>query len=70
MKSRFKTPNELRQAGIAALVKTLGPVDATQFLRLFDAGSGDYTRRRRDLLGNPSVDEVISEMKQWKKNSK
>jgi hypothetical protein len=66
MTTRSETPEQLREAGIAALVKELGPVEAIEFLRLFDPGSGDYTRDRKQVLGNPTVDELVAEIKAWK----
>jgi len=45
-----KTLNEIHKQGIDALVKVLGPVDAVRFLQIFDQGSGDYTRERKQWL--------------------
>lgn len=56
-------PAELRRAGIDALVKALGPVGMARFLRQFDPGQGDYTAERDRILGSPSVDEVMDELK-------
>ena len=67
MTPRFETPERLRQAGIAALVDALGPVDATNFLRLFDAGEGDYSAERHSLLGDPDVGQLMAELDAWRK---
>jgi len=45
-----KTLNEIHKQGIDALVKVLGPVDAVRFLQIYDQGSGDYTRERKQWL--------------------
>jgi hypothetical protein len=45
-----KTLNEIHQQGINALVKALGPVDAVRFLQIYDQGSGDYTKERKQWL--------------------
>jgi hypothetical protein len=56
------TAEELRRAGIDALVKALGPVGMARFLQLFDLGKGDYTQERDRILGSPTVDELMSEL--------
>ena len=55
---------ELRQAGIEALVKALGPVGMARFLQQFDPGRGDYTAERDRILGSPTVDELVDEIEQ------
>lgn len=45
-----KTLNEIHKQGIDALVKVLGPVDAIRFLQIYDPGSGDYTKERKQWL--------------------
>jgi len=49
-----KTLNEIHKQGIDALVKVLGPVNAVRFLQIYDQGSGDYTKERKQWLeANP-----------------
>ena len=59
---------ELRQAGIEALVKALGPVGMARFLQQFDPRRGDYTAERDDILGSPTVDELVDEIERRRKN--
>ena len=70
MSDRFLTPIELRRAGLRALVQALGPIEAIRFLQQFDGGSGDYTIERHELLGDPSVEEVLSELTARQQDSK
>jgi hypothetical protein len=56
------TPAELRRAGIDALVRALGPVGMARFLQQFDLGHGDYTAERDQILGNPTVEELMDEL--------
>ena len=56
------TPTELRRAGINALVKALGPVGMARFLQPFGLGKGDYTTERDQILGSPTVDELMNEL--------
>ena len=62
------TPAELRRAGIDALVRALGPVGMARFLQQFDFGYGDYTADR--ILGNPTVDDLVTELEHRNRSSK
>ena len=53
----MKTISEIRKEGIAALTKTLGPVDMARFIQSFESGSGDYTKERHDWLPD-NLDEI------------
>jgi len=65
----MKTMTEIREAGIAALAKSLGPVDAIRFLQQFDAGHGDYTAHRAELLGTPTVDQLAREVREGRQHN-
>jgi hypothetical protein len=56
------TPAELRQVGIEALVKALGPVGMARFLHQLGLVHGDYTAERDRILGNPTVDELVDKL--------
>ena len=62
MNAHTMTLDEIRQVGVAALVEVLGPAGAVRFLQQFDTGKGDYTDARQQILGNPTVDELIREL--------
>ena len=51
--------DEIRRAGLEALYRELGPVGMVRFLQQFENGSGDYTAERAELLGNPTVAEIV-----------
>ena len=63
MSDRARTLEEIRRVGLAALAGALGPVDAIRFLQIFDNGSGNYTSERAHRLGDPSVADVVAEVK-------
>ena len=46
-----KTIAQIQSEGYDALVKALGPEDATRFIRSYDPGSGDYTKDRKKPSG-------------------
>lgn len=55
------TLSEIRTAGLAALVQSLGPVGMVRFMQQYDSGIGDYTKERRFVLGEKTVDEILAE---------
>ncbi len=50
-------PAMLRQIGLEALTKALGPVGMIRFMRQFDMGSGDYTAEREALLSGITMED-------------
>ena len=51
------SPAALRQLGIEALTKALGPVGMARFMRQFDMGSGNYTQEREALLSGITMED-------------
>ncbi|WP_017315103.1 hypothetical protein [Mastigocladopsis repens] len=58
---------EIRGLGIEALTKALGPAGMARFMQQFDMGSGDYTRDRDKILGNPTIEEIVAEIKEMRR---
>ncbi|MDZ7959395.1 MAG: hypothetical protein RMY34_16170 [Aulosira sp. DedQUE10] len=58
------TQSEIRRLGIEALTKALGPAGMARFMQQFEIGSGDYTRDREQILGNPTIQEIVAEIKE------
>jgi hypothetical protein len=54
----FKNPVVLRKLGIEALKKELGAVGMARFIRLFDAGDGDYTKERQQETDESTIEEI------------
>jgi len=50
-------PAVLRQLGIEALTKALGPVGMVRFMRQFDMGSGNYTEERQALFPGITMED-------------
>lgn len=57
-------PAQIRQRGLNALVKALGPAGMVRFLHQFDTGSGDYTKERQQWLGSLTLEDVLGEIRQ------
>lgn len=56
---------EITQDGLRALYNELGLVNTVRFLNQFTAGFGDYTEERRTLLGNQTLNEVLTDIHQY-----
>ena len=63
MAINFRNPVLVRKAGMSALKKELGTVDATYFIRQFSVGHGDYTVEREQLLQGITLDDIIKNVR-------
>lgn len=68
MEMRNASPIQIRQLGIEALAKALGPVGMVRFLQQFETGSGDYTRDRDQLLKDVNIEDILGQIKQMRHN--
>lgn len=59
MNIQTMSPNQIRNAGLDALVKSLGPVGMVRFIQQYDTGSGDYAKDRVKWLDQMNLDEII-----------
>ncbi len=57
------TPIEIQKAGWNALRKQLGLVGALKFLLQYEKGEGDYTKLRRKIFRDETVEKLIHKMK-------
>jgi len=55
--------NQIREVGLEALTKTLGPVGMVRFLQQFQGGKGDYTKNREKWLKGISLQSILKEIK-------
>jgi len=67
MNTKVMTMSEIRRTGIQLLTQNLGAVGMVRFLQQSDLGWGDYTKKRSQWLGNPSLDEIAAEIKVMRK---
>ncbi len=58
------TQTEIQQLGIDTLSLALGPAGMGLFMHQFDLGSGDYTRDRDEVLGNPSIEQIVARIQE------
>jgi hypothetical protein len=52
------TLEEIRQRGLEALRRELGPAGMVRFLQQFESGSGDYAKERRAWVDGTSLDDL------------
>jgi len=64
MDLRKITPEQIRRAGMDALVQALGPVGMPLFLQQFDPGQGDYSSERRAWLDQVSLETAVTEIEE------
>lgn len=61
---------EIKTKGWLALVKELGHAGATKFILLYETGEGDYTKERKELFKDITIEEIIKEIKAGKKGNR
>lgn len=57
---------EIRREGWKALTERLGISGAVRFMLQYDSGYGDYTRERRELLADLTLEDAVRRMKRRK----
>jgi hypothetical protein len=62
MKAASMPIAEVTATAIALLCKEIGVVNTARFINHFSNGYGNYTAERDDLLGNPTVGELVKEI--------
>ena len=63
MSTAHLSPNDIRRAGLAALMRDLGPAGMIRFLQQFETGSGDYTKDRDTWLDGQEIDEIVARIR-------
>jgi hypothetical protein len=62
----YSNPVVIRNLGIEALTKELGPVGMTCFIRQFDKGEGDYTKERHQWIDDLTTEDIRRGIKEMK----
>jgi hypothetical protein len=50
---------QIRMEGWKALTERLGPAGAMRFMMQYDPGHGDYTKERRDIFAELTIDTLL-----------
>ena len=64
MSGRTMSPAQVRQTGLEALARALGPVGMVRFLQQFEAGAGDYSADRHGWLDASDVATLAVKIQQ------
>ena len=64
-----ETGEQIRMRGLAALRRELGRAGLIRFLRHYETGTGDYARRRQQLLADLTMDELRQRARRGAKRS-
>jgi hypothetical protein len=67
MNAPTTTLAEITDTAIRVLCREIGVVNTARFLNQFSAGAGNYTEERDQWLGNPTVDDLVLAIEQWRK---
>jgi hypothetical protein len=62
--SATATLDEIRRAGVATLRRELGVEGMVRFLQHYEAGTGDYTEERRQVVGKVGVRALAEQIQQ------
>lgn len=52
----------INQEAISILSKELGVVDTLRFLNQYSMGAGNYTKERRELLKDVTLDNILKDI--------
>lgn len=70
MNVQAMTQQEIRLTGIKILSQHMGLTGMIRFLQQTETGYGDYTKERDKLLGDPSLEEIVSDIQSSRFNKK
>ena len=58
---------EITHEAITVLCKHIGVANTMRFINQFTRGYGNYTEERKEIFANTSVEEIVSEIEQNRK---
>ena len=62
MNTRTMTLEQIRQTGLKALARELGPVGMIRFLQQFETGHGNYSEERHKWIDDLDVKTLAAEI--------
>jgi hypothetical protein len=54
--------SEITEQAIRILVREMGAADAARFIGQFSTGHGDYTKARKELFKDLTIEDVVREV--------
>ena len=62
MNAQIMTQQQIRMTGIKILSQHMGITEMIRFLQQTETGYGDYTQERGQIPGNPSLEDLVSDI--------
>jgi len=62
MNTEAMTQQQIRMTGIKILSQYMGVTETIRFLQQTETGSGDYTKERDKIIGNPLLEDLVSDI--------
>ncbi len=56
--------NEVTEQAITLLAREIGIADTVRFINQFGSGYGNYTEERDSIIGDPTLEEILSSLEQ------
>ena len=56
--------SEINEQAIRLLVREMGAADAARFISQFTTGYGDYTKERKELFKELTMEEVVQQIRE------
>jgi hypothetical protein len=70
MNGQTMSLEQIRIAGMEALVRELGIVGMVRFLQQFETGHGDYSKDRHEWLDNQDLDTIVKRIREKRETNK
>ncbi len=56
--------SQINEQAIRLLVREMGAADAARFISQFTTGYGDYTKERKELFKDLTMEEVVQQIRE------
>lgn len=61
--------NEINEQAIRLLVREMGAADAARFISQFTTGYGDYTKERKELFKDLTMEQVVQQIREGRQKN-
>ena len=61
--------SDINEQAIRLLVREMGAADAARFISQFTTGYGDYTKERKELFKDLTLEEVVQQIREGKSSN-
>ena len=68
MTAKIQPLDKLNDEALQLLMKELGVANTARFIQQFSTGSGNYTEERKELFKDWTLDDVLEEIRQRRKD--